>query len=117
MVEEQEPTKGEIARTMGRFETALGEIRHDIRSFAEEWRAQGAAAALLTLRVDQLEAWKAEITREFERQDERLDVAERDLFARQDVIGRRGRTGTWVSIGISACSAVFVVLSFVLRLG
>ncbi|MEU8378875.1 hypothetical protein [Streptosporangium sp. NPDC048865] len=116
MVDEQEPTKGELARTMSRFENALGEIRHDIKSFAEEWRSQGAAAALLTLRVDQLEAWKREITREFDRQDERLDVAERDLYARQDTIERRRRTGSWWSIGIAAFAAVVALVGLLLKL-
>ncbi|MEV7011771.1 hypothetical protein [Streptosporangium sp. NPDC051022] len=120
MVDEQEPTRGELARTMRRFEDALSEIRADIKAFATTWSSQAAAASVLTLRVEALEAWKGDITREFDQQDKRLDAAERDLFARQDAYERenerRRQTSGRISIGIAAVGAVVAIVALILKL-
>ncbi|GHE31889.1 hypothetical protein GCM10017673_38310 [Streptosporangium violaceochromogenes] len=120
-VVDEEPTRGELARSMSRLEGMIGELKADIKMFAATWSAQAAAGSVLALRVEALEAWKVDITREFDLAEKRLDQAEKELFARQDAYERenerRRQVSGRVSIGIAAVGMVVAIVGTWLKAG
>ncbi|GAA4209437.1 hypothetical protein GCM10022252_75980 [Streptosporangium oxazolinicum] len=101
---EQEPTRGELSRSMGRMENMITELRSEFREVMGEWRTHIASAALLSQRVGQMEASHSD-------QETRLRLVERDMAGRKEAGEKSRRMNMWIASAISM-SGVVITLVF-----